>query len=234
MTQQQGYTHPEFITDTAWLGEHLEDANLRVVDTDVVAAYQRGHIPGAVMIPDNFEKDPDTNRVNILPPAKFAAMMEELGIGDDTLVVTYDNSGGVYGGRLWWALNYYGHTNVKFLNGGWRKWVNEGRPISLKPGQARSGVHFTARADPSLIITTDQLKEEYNKPDVVVWDVRSRGEYTGEAVRGNKRPGHIAGAAYMEWLDLTDQETHELKPAAEMRRLLESKGITPDKRIAPH
>ena len=231
---QQGYAHPEILADTVWLAEHLEYENLRVVDTDVLAAYQRGHIPGAVMVPDNFEKDPDADRVHILPPAKFAAMMEELGIGDDTMVITYDNSGGVYGGRLWWALNYYGHQNVKFLNGGWRKWVNEGRSISLRHPQVKTGAHFTPKADPSLIITTDQLKEEYNQAEVVVWDVRSRGEYTGEETRGNKRPGHISGAAHMEWLDMTDRETHELKPASEMRRLLEAKGITPDKRIVPH
>ena len=231
---QEDYAHPEFLADTAWLAEHLDDRDLRAVDTDVLAAYQRGHIPGAVLIPDNFQKDPDTDRTHILPPAKFAAVMESLGIGDDTMVVTYDNSGGVYAGRLWWALSYYGHHNVKSLNGGWRKWVNEGRSISLRRPEGQGAVHFTPRVDPSLIITTEALKEEYDQPGVVVWDVRSHVEYTGEETRGNRRPGHIQGAVHMEWLELIDRETHELKPASEIRSLLESKGITPDKRLVPH
>ena len=101
----EGYGAPEQLADTAWLEERLGDAELRIVDTDVVSAYHRGHIPGAVMVPDNYQKDPDTGRVLILPPEKFARMMEDLGIGDDMLVVTYDNSRSLYAGRLWWKLN---------------------------------------------------------------------------------------------------------------------------------
>ena len=154
-----------------------------VVDTDVAAGYTRGHIPGAVLVPDNFEKDPDTDRTFILPPDKFAAMAEALGIGDDSLVIAYDSVGGLTGARLWWCLNYYGHTNVKVLDGGWRKWVNEGRPVSFQRPQPRSGVKFTANPDSSIHINGDQLIEEHNKPNVVPWDVRSMGEYTGEETR---------------------------------------------------
>ena len=151
MARQEGYAFPEFLADTEWLAEHLDDGNIRIVDTDVAAAYQRGHIPGAVLIPDNYEKDPDTSAVHILPPQKFAEMMESLGIGDDTTVVAYDNSRSLYAGRLWWALSYYGHRNVKVLNGGWRKWVSEGRGIGLDPSRPPTGVRFTPRPDASLI-----------------------------------------------------------------------------------
>ena len=232
--QGEGYAFPEFLADTEWLTEHLNDDNLRIVDTDVLDAYRRGHIPGAVLVSDNYEKDPDTDRVHVLPPEKFAEMMESLGIGDDTLVVAYDNSRSLYAGRLWWALTYYGHRNVKVLDGGWRKWVGEGRPISIRSGQARAGGRFTPKTDPSLIITTEQLKEAYDKPGVAVWDVRSHGEYTGENTRGNRRPGHIPGAAHLEWLEMMDETTHTFKPAGEMRRILESKGITPEKEVVTH
>ena len=161
-------------------------------------------------------------------------MCQDLGIGDDTLVITYDNNQSLWAARLWWALNYYGHTKAKFLDGGWRKWVNEKRPVSFQRPQTKTGVKFNAKPDPSLIIDGDQLKEEYNKPGVVVWDTRSRGEYTGEESRGNKRSGHIPGAAYMEWLDLHDSETHVLKSPAELQRILDEKGITKDKLILPH
>ena len=231
---QEGFVHPELLADTAWLAEHLNDPNLVVVDTDVAAGYSRGHIPGAVLVPDNFEKDPDTDRTFILAPDKFAAMAEGLGIGDDSLVVTYDSVGGLTAARLWWCLNYYGQTNVKVLDGGWRKWVREGRQISFERTQARAGAKFTATPDPSIHINGDQLIEEHSKPDVVPWDVRSIQEYTGEEMRGNKRGGHIPGAAYLEWLNLHDPDTHELKSPAELRRMLEEKGITRDKTIVPH
>ena len=230
----EGYAVPKQLADTVWLEERLGDGNLRVVDTDVVAAYQRGHIPGAVVVPDNYQKDPDTGRVLILAPEKFARMMEDLGIGDDTLVVTYDNSRSLYAGRLWWALRYYGHENVKVLNGGWKKWLKEGRPVSLDRPEERTGVTFTPRPDPSLNVTTDELKERYNAPETVVWDVRSRGEYTGENPRHNQRPGHIPGASHMEWVEMIDPETDMFKSAEEMRRLLTAKGITPEKEVFAH
>ena len=234
MAGAQEYAHPEYLADTGWLADHLDDANVRVVDTDVADQYRRAHIPGAVMVPDNYEKDPDTNRVHILGPDAFAQMVQSLGIGDDTLVVSYDNSRGLYAARLWWALNYYGHTNARVLNGGWRKWLSEGRSASTVSANADTGVTFTPNANPSLIVTTDQLKEDYNKAGVVVWDVRGRGEYTGENNRGNKRDGHAPGAIHLEWLELIDDRTHLLKPAAEVRRILEDNGITPDKRIHAH
>ena len=135
----QGYTHPEFLVDAAWVDGHKGDANVVVVDCDVDAGYNRGHIPGAVMVPDNFEKNPDTGRVHIMSPEQFAAMCQGLGIGDDTLVVTYDNAQGLTAARLWWALNYYGHTNVKVLNGGWRRWVTEGHKVDFTRPNANTG-----------------------------------------------------------------------------------------------
>jgi thiosulfate/3-mercaptopyruvate sulfurtransferase len=229
-----GYAFPEFLASTDWLADHLEDPDLRAVDTDVAAAYQRGHIPGAVMVPDNYEKDSTTGSVHILPPERFARMMEALGIGDDTVVVAYDNSRSLYAGRLWWAMRYYGHEKVKVLNGGWRKWVREGRPISIDPAPDRHGAKFTAVPDPSLMATTEELKGLYDRPGTVVWDVRSRAEYTGENPRHNRRPGHIPGASHLEWLEMLDQQTHTFKPAGEMRRLLQAKGITPEKEVVAH
>ena len=234
MADEKGYAHPQFLADTAWLEEHLEDPGIRIVDTDVPEEYRRAHIPGAVVVKDHYEKDPDTDRVHILGPEGFAGLAESLGIGDDTLVVAYDNSRGLYAARLWWALNYYGHANVKVLNGGWRKWLSEGRPVTSIGTKVPPGAKFTPKVNYALIVTAEQLKEDYQKPEVVVWDVRSRGEYTGETTRGNRFTGHIPGAAHLKWLELVDERTHLLKPAAEMRRILESHGITPDKRIEAH
>ncbi len=231
MSEHNEFPHPEFLASTGWLAERLEDDNLQVVDCDLPDQYRRAHVPGATFMDDHYQKDPDANRVHIMGPDAFALMAQSLGIGDDTLVVAYDNSMGLYAARLWWALNYYGHANVKVLNGGWRKWLSEGRPVTDAPAKPPSGRVFTPRLDPSFMVTADQLKEDYLKPNVVAWDVRSLGENLGHTTRGNRRPGRIPNAVHLEWLELVDHRTHLLKPAAEMRRILQSHGITPDKRV---
>ena len=231
---ETGYAAPELLVDTQWLADHLEDGDIRIVDSDVAAAYQRCHIPGAVLVPDNYQKDPDTHAVRILPPDKFAQMMESIGIGDDTLVIAYDNSRSLYAGRLWWALQYYGHKNVKVLNGGWEKWIREGRPVSIEGPAPKTGKTFTPRPDPSLIISTEELKEIQGGPEVVVWDVRTRAEYSGDNPRRNRHPGHIPGAAHLEWDEMMDHQTGMFKPADEMRSILESKGISPESEVLTH
>ncbi|MCI0860081.1 MAG: sulfurtransferase [Chloroflexi bacterium] len=227
----QGYTHPEFLVDAAWVDGHKGDANVVIVDCDVEAGYNRGHIPSAVMVPDNFEKNPDSGRVHIMNPDQFAAMCQGLGIGDDSLVVTYDNAQGLTAARLWWALNYYGHTNVKVLNGGWRRWVSEGLKVDFARPSANTGVKFTPTANEAIMCRLDELKDGYNKPDVVVWDVRSDGEWDGSASRGNKRVGHVPGAVHLEWFNMIDRDTHQFKAADEIRRILTEHGITPDKTV---
>lgn len=231
MTTGSGYAHPEFLADAQWVEAHKDDPNVVVVDTDVEAGYLRGHIAGAVMVPDNYEKDPDSGRVHILPPDKFAAMCQNLGIGDDTLVIAYDNNQSLYSARLWWALTYYGHTNVKILDGGWRRWVQEGRAISFDRPKAPASVKFTPKVNDSIMVKVDELKAACSLSDAVVWDVRSDGEYDGSNSRGNKRVGHVPGAVHLEWFNLMDRDTHRFKPADEVRRTLADKGVTPDKAV---
>ena len=158
MATEQEYAHPEYLVDAGWVEAHLEDGNVVIVDTDVDAAYNRGHIPGSVIVPDNFEKNPDTERVNIMSPGQFKAMCEGLGIGDDTLVITYDNSQSLYAARLWWALNYYGHPSVRVLNGGWRRWVSEGHRVDLTRTRAATGTTFTPEANEAIMCRLDELK----------------------------------------------------------------------------
>ena len=226
-----GYARPELLVDAEWVDAHKNDANVVIVDTDVEAGYLRGHVPGAVLVPDNYEKDPATGRVHIMPPDQFAAMCQALGIGDDTLVIAYDNNQSLYAARLWWALKYYGHSNVKVLNGGWRSWVKEGRAISFDRPRPAGNVKFTPRVNDSIMVNVDELKASCSLDDVVVWDVRSDGEYDGSNSRGNQRVGHIPGAAHLEWFNVMDRESHRFKPADEVRSMLKEKGITPDKRV---
>ena len=225
-----GYTHPEYLIDAAWVDAHRDDANVMIVDCDIDAAYNRAHIPGAVVVPDNFEKDPETGRVHLMSPPQFKAMCERLGIGDGTLVIAYDNSQSLYAARLWWALNTYGHSNVKVLDGGWRSWASEGRAVGLdRP--APEGVTFTPNRDESLLVKVDELKEACNLGNSVIWDVRSDGEWDGSESRGNQRVGHIPGAIHLEWFNVMDRATHRFRPASEIRSVLAEAGITPEKKV---
>lgn len=227
----EGYTHPEYLVEADWLAAHKDDANVVVVDCDVDAAYHRGHIPGAVVVPDNFEKDPDTGRVHLMSPDQFKSMCENLGIGDDTLVIGYDNSQSNYAARLWWALNTYGHSNVKVLNGGWRAWLAAGNPVGLDRTAPATGATFTPKRDESLLVKVDELKEACELGTSIIWDVRSDGEWDGSNSRGNKRVGHVPGAVHLEWFNVMDRATHRFKPANEIKQILSQAGVTPDKMV---
>ena len=226
----EGYARPELLVDAAWVDAHKNDPNVVIVDCEVDAAYARGHIPGAVLVPDNYEKDPDSGRLFLMNPEQFKAMCEGLGIGDETLVIAYDHSRSLTAARLWWALNTYGHTNVKILNGGWRTWIANGGAVGFGRAEIKS-VTFTPKYDDSKLVKVDELKEACEVGGSVIWDVRSDGEWDGSMTRGNKRAGHVPGAVHLEWFNLMDSDTNEFKPAAEIRRILTEHGITPDKNV---
>jgi len=226
----EGYARPELLVDSAWVDAHKNDSNVVIVDCEVDAAYARGHIPGAVLVPDNYEKDPDSGRLFLMNPEQFKAMCEGLGIGDETLVIAYDHSRSLTAARLWWALNTYGHTNVKILNGGWRAWIANGGAVGFGRAEIKS-VTFTPKYDDSKLVKVDELKEACEVGGSVIWDVRSDGEWDGSMSRGNKRVGHVPGAVHVEWFNLMDSDTNEFKPAAEIRRILTEHGITPDKNV---
>ena len=228
---QEGYSHPEFLVDAEWVDAHKDDANVVIVDCDVEVGFVRGHIPGSMLVPDNYEKNPDTGRVLLMEPDQFKAMCQGLGIGDDTLVIAYDNSQSLTAARLWWALNTYGHGNVKVLDGGWRRWVSEGRKISFDRAPPTTNVTFTPKRAESLLVKVDELKAACNLDSAVIWDVRSNGEWDGSAGRGNKRVGHVPGAVHLEWFNLMDRDTQRCKSAGDIRRILSENGITPDKNV---
>jgi thiosulfate/3-mercaptopyruvate sulfurtransferase len=242
--KDKGYARPELLVDTDWLQDRLLEPRVRVVDCGFWASYTRAHIPGAVGIRrDHYLKDPTPGSTSIETPEQFAAEMAGLGIGNETQVVAYDDFGGLWAARLWWALNYYGHQNVVVLDGGWRKWLRERRPITdTKPEMAEAT--FTPTANPSLIATADQIMAECIPDDAnavaaksgeVLLDVRTIEEYTGENDRGNARAGHMPGATHLEWLNfVTDDDIQEFRPASELREILEAAGVTQDKKVTTY
>jgi thiosulfate/3-mercaptopyruvate sulfurtransferase len=231
---QTGFAHPELLAETDWLAERLDDPMIRIVDCDEFPAYQRLHIEGAVGLRvHHYLKGKDA--VNLMGPGEFAKTMSRHGIGSEHTVVAYDGMGGLYAARLWWALDHYGHKDAKVLNGGFGKWFAEGRPVTQDQPHVEPA-KFEARPGSDNFCDIDEVREAIDRADTVIWDVRSRGEHTGEDPRQNKRGGHIPGAVHMEWVELTAPPARSgmLLSPDEMRRRLELKGITPEKRVLVH
>ena len=229
----EGYARPEMLAGTDWLAEHMDDPHVRIVDCGPPEAYARAHIPGAVALPvHHYLKGSDN--VHTMDSNAFAEAMGRLGIGDDALVVGYDENGGNWGARLWWALRYYGHDNARVLNGGWDTWLVEGRRLSRAVTLPHPAT-FTPRTRPDGLARLDDVRACIHQPGAVVLDVRSPDEYIGQERRTNKRAGHIPGAINIEWSRaLTDDERRTWRPAAELRALYEAGGVTPDRDIIVH
>jgi thiosulfate/3-mercaptopyruvate sulfurtransferase len=234
------YDHPELLVETDWLETHCNDPDIRLVDCDPFDSYRRAHIPNAVGIRvHHYIKHPEyatdsRNYPLVAPPDTMKTLMESMGIGDANLVIAYDSNGSLWATRLWWVLNYYGHTNVKVLNGGWKKWFDEGRPVSID-STPRQPATFTPRANPDLFCSLDYGVSHIDDPAVVFLDVRSDGEWEGTNDRGNRRAGRIPGAVHLEWLHLVTSDRHQtIKPADELRSMLEAVGATPDKEVVTY
>lgn len=203
---------PHLVT-CRWLAERLNDPNVRVVDMrgSVVTRqvipgveeaiyrgareeYFRDHIPGAVYVDwtqDIVDHDAPVP-VQIAPPDVFAEAMASRGIGDDTHVIAVDHFGGQFATRLWWALNYYGHTKVSVLDGGYQRWIDEEMPVvSDSPTPPRAV--FTPKIDPAWRSTAEELAAKVGTGQARIVDARDSGQFTGAKRRGS-RGGHVPGA----------------------------------------
>ena len=227
---ERGYEDPSILVTTDWLAEHIDDPGIVVVDTDDPSEYLEGHISGASNPPDNYYKTSLDDRTHIQGPEQFAATMSDLGIDDDSLVVAYDRTGGLYALRLMWALHYYRHTNVKMLDGGYQKWVSEGRATDSSPYEPDRSASFSPREpDRAIYAGIDDVLEAIGADDTTLLDVRTDGEWDGSNKRGGKRGGRIPGAIHLEWVNFhTGGEIPVLKTADEIRALLAEKGVSID------
>ena len=234
------YARPELLTETDWLEQHLHDPDIRIVDCDPFDVYRRAHIEGAVGIRvHHYIKQPeypaDPRKYPLVaPPDTVKEVMEGMGIGRGVRVVAYDSNGSLWASRLWWVLNYYGHTDVTVLNGGWTKWFDEGRPVALHVPKPPAAV-FDPKANPDLVCMLEYGKANVGNPEVVYLDVRSDGEWTGANDRGNRRAGHVPGAVHLEWLDFLEDQGHKtFRQAGELRALLERAGVPPDREVVTY
>jgi thiosulfate/3-mercaptopyruvate sulfurtransferase len=229
------YARPELLAEPDWVWEHRDDPGVRVVDCGSADAYARAHIPMAVALSvDGWLKEPEGG-VHVMGPEAFATLMGRLGVSEDTTVVAYDDFNTTYATRLWWVLNYYGHTAAKVLNGGWHRWLSEERPMTFHETAPEPG-RFSARANEDIMCRLDYLKGRYDHPDVQVLNVLAVAYYRGEANPfRNKRVGHIPGSVNIPIEKfLTDDDRGVFKPARELRATLDNAGLSPAKETVVH
>jgi thiosulfate/3-mercaptopyruvate sulfurtransferase len=238
------------LVSTEWLAARLDDAGLdagrlRVIDIrgkvmapgtkprylPKRAEYDEAHIPGALFV--DWTRDivdtGDPVPVQVARPEAFAAKMRELGIADDTLVVAYDDYDHIFAGRLAWALRYYGHDEVRILDGGWSRWVAEGRETTrgkapTTPSPAATSSTFTARVRPELRATADDVANALARTGVLILDARAPDQYEG-TVSAAGRGGHIPGAHNVPYARLVDQNTGRFLPQTQLALRFEEAGV---------
>jgi thiosulfate/3-mercaptopyruvate sulfurtransferase len=225
------YAHPEQLVDTQWLAAHTGDANLRIVDMrNGATAYPAGHIPGSVYLSPVAIREGNRPPTFLPTPAEFEALMAKLGIGDSTRVIAYDERGGIYAARLWWILNYFGHSNVALLNGGWTKWTAEKRATTAE-ASAVPAARFTARPQPRWVATATDVVGSIGKAGVKIVDARTQAEIDGTDLRNIKRGGFVPSSVPVYWEDLLEPQLRTFKAADEIKAIYEARGITPSQEV---
>lgn len=224
------YVHPELLVEPDWLQEHLDDPGVRVIDCAALEAYRRAHITGAAHLPAHYYiKGPATGDADhgtfIMAPADFERLMRRLGVHPDTRVICSDDNNALVAARLWWVLKYYGHDNAAVLNGGWHRWLSEGRPATFHSSKPNEGT-FVARARPDLIADAEYLLERHSDDGVQVMDCRTDAEWRGTNDRGNRRKGHVPGARHLEWIRFVARDdSRKFLPADKIVALLDESGL---------
>ena len=232
-----GYANPDVLVSTDWVAEHLDDPNVRLVESDEdVLLYDLGHIPGAVKLDWHTDLQNQVAR-DFVDKTEFEALMRRNGIGDDTTVVFYGDRNNWYATYTYWLFRYFGHADARVMNGGRAKWEAEGRPMT-KDVPTYAEASYTAQEPDERIraYRDDVLKQvESGAPSLV--DVRSVPEYTGEvlhmagyAQEGAQRGGHVLGAKSIPWATAANEDG-TFKSPAQLREIYEGKEITSDKNV---
>lgn len=230
LTWAAAYGNPRVLVDTQWLAQHLKDPDLRVIDMrNSPDEYAAGHIPGAVYL--------SVNQVRLAlkdsgfamsPDYDIEERLGQLGITKETMVIAYDDQGGLNASRLFFTLEYVGHKKAALLNGGITKWVAEARPLS-KTALPVGKRAYRVQPETHRVATARWIVSNLGRPNVALADARSAAEFRGEDLRA-KRGGHIPGAVNIEWTqNLAADKT--FRPAEELSALYERAGVTKDKTV---
>ena len=237
MSNESGYAHPEALVSTQWVADHLDDPNIRIVESNEdVLLYDTGHIPGAVKVDWVGDLNDPIVR-DYLDAESFANFVSNKGIAPNTVVIFYGDKNNWWATYALWVFKLFGHHKVKIMNGGRKKWVDEGRPLTKEiPSYAKADYPVPTRDDSQIRAFRDEVLEHVNQNGVLV-DVRSPGEFKGELLHmpdypqeGALRGGHIPGARNIPWAKAANDDG-TFKSVAELKELYEGEGVTPDKDV---
>jgi len=233
----QGYAHPEVLVEISWVAEHLKDPKIRIVEVSVdPTAFEQGHLPGAVALNWFTDLEEPLQR-NIVGKARIEALLGKAGISNETTVILYGDNNNWFAAYAYWLLKHYGHRDARIMNGGRKKWIDEGRPLTKEATTVTPAQYRAKDPDSSIRALRDFVLESVGKPGRALVDVRSPREFTGELLapenlpqEGAQRGGHIPGAANIPW-GMAVREDGTFKSPEELKALYEGRGITSDKEV---
>jgi thiosulfate/3-mercaptopyruvate sulfurtransferase len=232
------YVHPEVLVDTQWVEDHLKDPKVRVaeVDYDPKANYMLGHAPGAVLF-DWKEDINDPLTRNIFSKPSCEDLLQRAGINNDTTLILYGDFNNWFAAFAFWVFKYYGYDDIRLMNGGRKKWLEEDRPLSKDIPEYPKGNFKAAEPDNSIRVFLNYVRDSIESSQKVLIDVRSPKEFTGEILAPPEYPtehaqrgGHIPGALNIPWSQAVSEDG-TFKSAEELKKLYESKGITSNKEV---
>lgn len=222
------YAHPEYLVETSWVLDHLEDPTVRMVESDEdYLLYETGHIPGAVKI-DWFTTLQHPIRRDFISKSEFEDLCSKNGITNDTTVVFYGDKNNWFASYTFWIFEYYGHEKRKMMNGGRAKWVREGLPLTQTlPTYSPTG-YCAQDPDTNIRSFRDEVLAHSQARRPLI-DVRTPLEYSGELIHmpnypqeGAQRGGHIPGAVNIPWSKALDENTGQFKSADELEDLFQA------------
>ena len=227
---------PEVLVSTDWVAEHRNDSNVRIVEVDVdTAAYDQGHVPGALGWNWTTELC-DTVVRDIVPKAKLEELLGRSGITPDTTIVLYGDNNNWYAAWALWQLKVYGHEDVRLMNGGRKKWLAEGRDLETTTTAPAPTTYKAKDPDFSIRALLPEVQSAYKRNDTVLVDVRSPQEFSGEILAPPglpetcQRGGHIPGAKSIPWGKACNEDG-TFKSRDELLALYGGQGVTPDKNV---
>ncbi len=234
----KNYAHPEVLVDTDWTEGHINDTNVRIaeVDYDPTANYHLGHVPGSVLI--DWKKDiNDPISRNIISKSACEKLLQSVGVNEDTTLILYGDFNNWFAAFAFWVFKYYGCKDVRIMNGGRRKWLEEDRELDKVIPSYPQGNFKAKDQDEKIRTYLIEVSNSINKNDHVMVDVRSPAEFTGEVTAPAEYPtehaqrgGHIPGAKNIPWGKAVNEDG-TFKSFEELTHLYEEKGIVPDKEV---
>jgi thiosulfate/3-mercaptopyruvate sulfurtransferase len=232
----QGYARPDALVTTEWVAAHLDDPDVRIVESDEdVLLYDTGHIPGAVKIDWHADLNDPLQR-DYLDAEQFADLMRRKGITPETTVVFYGDKNNWWATYALWVFRLFGHDRVRIMNGGRKKWEDEGREMTTEEPAITPAEYPVPRRDDSGIRAFREEVMGHMQAGRPMVDVRSPEEFRGERLHmpdypqeGAMRGGHIPGARNVPWARAVNPDTGEFRSVEELRAIYEGElGLNPD------